>query len=124
MDKKSEIKSIDGFKIYENLGLIRRRWGFALSCKSIIALENYLWAYWVWGTRNYDYESIYNEGDPDFNEFKYWLNDLPNIPLSTGPAFGKTLLEQTDNDPEKAFDLFFEKLDQYFEIKGSKPYIY
>ncbi len=124
MNSKDKIESINGFKIYENLGMIRRSWRTVLSCKSIIALENYLWGYRIWGTRNYDYESIYNQGDPDFNEFKYWVNNKPNIPLSTGPSFGKILLKKSENDEEKAFNLFFEKLDEFFQLKGKEPYIF
>lgn len=115
MSKK--IKVINGYKIYENLEYIRKRPLNALTSKSITALENYLWGYWLYANKNYKGEQIYNEGDPDFNEFKWWLSGQPNIPLSTGPSFYKSLLEQCENDEEKAFDLFFVKLDEFKQLK-------
>ena len=112
-----EIKVINGYKIYENLEYIRMRPCVILTSKSITALENYLWGYWTYANKNYSGDQIYNEGDPDFNEFKWWLSGQPNIPLSTGPRFYKLLLEQCENDEEKAFELFYEKLDEFKQIK-------
>ena len=89
-----EIKIINGYKIYENLEHIRIRPLIALTSKSITALENYLWGYWVYANKNYSGEQIYNDGDPDFNEFKWWLSGQPNIPLSSGPRFHELLLEK------------------------------
>lgn len=111
-----EIKVIDAYKLYEKLDYIRIRPLNVLTSKSITALENYLWGYWIYGTKGYS-DQVYNEGDPDFNEFKWWLSDQPNIPLSTGPRFYKSLLEKCDNNEEKAFDLFFEKLDEFKKMK-------
>lgn len=112
-----EIKIINGYKIYENLEYIRRRPLIVLTSKSITALENYLWGYWTYANKNYSGDQIYNEGDPDFNEFKWWLSGQPNIRLSTGPRFYKLLLEQCENNEEKAFDLFYKKLDEFKKIK-------
>ena len=115
-----EIKIINGYKIYENLEHIRIRPLIALTSKSITALENYLWGYWVYANKNYSGEQIYNDGDPDFNEFKWWLSGQPNIPLSTGPRFHELLLEKCNNDEEKAFDLFFEKLNEFKQLNTKR----
>lgn len=113
-----KIKFVNGYKIYEKLDHIRKRPLTALTSKSITALENFLWGYWIYGTKEYS-DQIYNLGDPDFNEFKWWLNGEPNIPLSTGPRFHHILLNECDGNEEKAFDLFFEKLDEFKKIKNS-----
>jgi len=111
-----EIKLINGYKIYENLEHIKLRPLIALTSKSITALENYLWGYYIYGTKDYS-NQIYNQGDPDFNEFKWWLNGGIKVNMSSGPRFYKVLLDKCENDEEKAFDLFFEKLDEFKKIK-------
>lgn len=110
-------KIINKYKIYENLEHIRTRPLLTLTSKSITALENYLWGYWTYANKNYKGDQIYNEGEPDFNEFKWWLSGQPNIPLSNGPQFYRILLEKCENSEEKAFDLFFEKLEEFKLLK-------
>lgn len=111
-----EIKIIDSYKIYEHLHHIRLRPTLFLISKSIIDLENYLRGYYLYARKDYS-EDIYNDGDPDFIEFRWWLVGEPKINMSNGPSYYLHLLEQCNNDEEKAFDLFFEKLDEFKELK-------
>ncbi|WP_353780275.1 hypothetical protein [Winogradskyella sp. 3972H.M.0a.05] len=105
-------------KIHEALELIRKRTHF-LTSKSVSALEDYLTGYMVFGKWGfYDWNLIYNEGDVDLNEFRFWIQGQKNIPLSQGPSFSKYLLDKCKGDEEQAFDLFYKLLDEFKELKG------
>ena len=104
-------------KIFDVLELIRRRNNY-LSSKSIIALQDFINGYMTlgkWGI--YDESLIYDENDVDFNEFLFWIQKIPFISATPGPYFAEFLLKKTD-DEYKAFDLFYELLDDFKKLKG------
>lgn len=63
-------------------------------------------------------KTIYYEGDPDFDKFLYWINDQPFIPVHKGPPFREHLLKKCKGDEERAYELFFELLDEFKKVKG------
>ncbi|WP_417368030.1 hypothetical protein [Flavobacterium beibuense] len=108
-------------KIHDVLEYIKLRTHLVLTSKSISALENYITGYMMFGRWGfYKPELIYNEGDVDLNEFRFWTQGLPYIELSQGPRFSKFLLEKTGGDEEKAFNLFYELLEKFKEIKSNQ----
>ena len=105
-------------KIHYQLDYIRVRTHMVLTSKSISALEDYITGYMMFGGWGfYEPELIYDEGECDLNEFRFWIQDIPYIYLSQGPRFSKYLLEKTNGDEEKAFDLFYDLLDEFRRIK-------
>lgn len=106
-------------KIHDTLDYIRLRTHLVLTSKSISSLENFITGYMMLGDWGFfDPKIIYNEGEADLNEFKFWIQGIPPISLSQGPRFSKFLLEKTNGDEEKAFDLFYEMLDEFRELKN------
>lgn len=108
------MKAIYTNKLHDRLDYIRLRTNLVLLSKSITALENYLSGYFNF----FDWNNpglIYNPHDIDFQAFKWYLHDEPIIVLASGPQFSKYLLEKCAGDEERAFDLFYELLDQFRE---------
>lgn len=102
-------------KLYDVLELIRLR-NYFVTSKSIFALQDFINGYMTFGKFGiYEdaHKLIYYENDLDFNEFLYWIQDIPFIPVSSGPSFANFLFEKADCDETKAFDLFFELLDEF-----------
>ena len=113
------MKIYDCQKIFDMLELIRIR-DYWLSCKSIFALQDFLNGFMVFGKHGIYEEThklIYYENDIDFNEFLYWLQDIPFVAVSGGLAFADFLFKKANSDSEKAFDLFYELLETFKQTK-------
>lgn len=111
--------------IYDLLYHIQFRHKLWLTSKTISSLQDLITGYMIFGGIGYTPEEkiIYYEGDPDFDEFLYWINDQPFIPVHNGPRFREHLLEKCTGNEEKAYDLFFELLDEFKKQKGIKDEI-
>lgn len=108
-------------KIHDMLEYVRLRPNMWINKKSITSLEIFITGYMVLGEWGFeDWGKIYNEGEVDLNEFRFWIHGIPNIPLSQGPSFSQYLLDQSSGDEELAFDLFFDLLDKFKELKNSQ----
>lgn len=117
---KNRTDLIDSRMIYDLLYHIRKRPHLWLTSKSISSLQDLITGYMIFGNKGYTPEekTIYYEGDPDFDEFLYWINNEPFIPVHKGPPFSKYLLDKCSYDEEKAYNLFFDLLDEFKKIKG------
>ena len=58
-------------------------------------------------------EDIYHDGEPDFDDFKYWILNKDERQLGVGNPYSTVLLYECNGDEEKAFDKFFEYLDEF-----------
>lgn len=65
-------------------------------------------------------EDIYNLGDPRIDEFKYWILDKDKEQSGIQNPYSRVLLKECNGDELKAFDKFFEYLDEF--KKGQKAY--
>jgi hypothetical protein len=108
--KTDDIKIIYARKIYEMLSLIQKRPTLFLTSKSISSLQDYLNGYLIWTLGN---NEIYNPGDPDFDNFKYWMLSKDDRVSGVGFPYSRILLLECEGQEEKAFDRFFEYLEEY-----------
>lgn len=109
----------DTEKVYDVLYIIKKR-NYFVTSKSIFALQDFINGYMVFGKFGIYEEAhklIYYEKDLDFNEFLYWIQDIPFLPVSNGPSFADFLFEKANRDEAKAFDLFYELLDEFKKLK-------
>ena len=107
---ETQIPVYDMGKIYEMLDHIRRRPNQLLTTKSISALQNLLNGYLLVNHR----DSIYFPGEPDFDEFiSLILNRGNSYRFGKGNPFSSTFLIECLGDEERAFDKFFELLDEF-----------
>jgi len=106
-NEETEIEVISAGKIYELLELIRRK-PYFLTSKSITSLQDFLNGYLIRG-----FEDIYNSGDPDFGEFKYWILNKNKEIEGIGHPFSQVLLKEYAGDEEKAFEKFFVYLEEF-----------
>jgi len=100
---------ISSRKIYELLALIRQRPYLFLTTKSIVALQNFINGYMQLGFA----DDIYHPGEPNFDEFKNWILSLYENESEIRNPYTKLFLRLCDGDEEKAFDKFFEYLDEF-----------
>lgn len=107
---ENNIKIIHARKIYKMLGLIQKRPTIFLTSKSISSLQNFLNGYLIWA---FDNDEIYNPGDPDFDGFKYWIFSKFNRADNVKYTYPGILLPECEGNEEKAFDRFFEYLEEY-----------
>ena len=112
----SDIKVINSSKIYEMLELIRRRPELFLTSKSITSLQDFLTGYLCLPFR----KDMYHKDEPNFDEFKYWVLDKDIRKSSLNSSYRKFLLYECNCNDEKAFDRFFEYLEEYKAEKTSK----
>ena len=117
------MKVYNGQKIHDLLCLIQLR-DFWLTKKSIFALQDLINGFMIfglYGNDNYTHKLIYYENDVDFSEFLYWIQEIPFLEFSNGPSFANFLYEKANKDEAKAFDLFYELLDEFKKLKIKKP---
>lgn len=95
------------------LDLIKRTPHFSLTSKSISSLQDFLNGYMLFGCT----ENIYHPGEPNFDEFKYWILEKGKGTTGIGNPYSTVLLELCNGDEEKAFDIFFEYLEQFKKDK-------
>ena len=104
-------------KIHHQLKGVRLRPHVYLNSKSITALEGMFIGYMAWGRWGFYYpELVYDKNDICLGAFSYWLQDEPIIAISSMYGFSKYLLDKCDNNEERAFDLFFERLDKFSSL--------
>jgi hypothetical protein len=105
----SEIKVTSSRKIYEVLEVMRLKPYLWLTSKSIVSLQNFLNGYMMLGFADY----IYHDGEPNFDDFKYWVLNRDERQLGVGNPYSNVLLQECNGDEERAFDKFFECLDEF-----------
>ena len=105
----SDIKIISCRKIYEVLDCMRQKPHFWLTSKSIISLQNFLNGYMQLGFA----EDIYHPGEPNIDDFARWILSKDDRQLGVDNSFSRVLLLQCNGDEEKAFEKFFEYLDEF-----------
>ena len=114
----SDIKIVSARKIYEVLDSMRSKPYLWLTSKSITALQNFMNGYLQLGYAN----DIYNKDEPFIDEFKYWILSRDEDHSGVGNPYSDVLLRECDGDEEKAFDKFFECLDEFKQEQiDSKP---
>ena len=101
-------------KIYELLDVIKRRPHIWLTTKSITSLQDFLNGYMQLGFG----DDIYHAGQPSIDDFKYRILDKDKRNLGVGNPYRTVLLHECNGDEEKAFDRFFEYLEEF--MKGKK----
>ena len=116
MDDKVDdsIKVISSRKIYELLDVIKLRPHIWLTSKSITSLQDFLNGYMLLGFE----DDIYNPGQPSIDDFKYWILDKDKRKLGVGNPYRTVLLHECTGDEEKAFDRFFEYLEEFIKENG------
>ena len=92
------------------LSLIQEKPTIYLTSKSISALQDFLNGYKIWMVGN---SEAYNLDDPDFNHFKDLILNKSSIMSGVGFPFSSTLLKECNGDEERAFERFFEYLNEY-----------
>jgi hypothetical protein len=107
----SDIKLISSRKIYELLDLVKRRPEILLTSKSITALQNFLNGYMQLGFG--DGDEIYNLGEPRIDNFNDWILNKDKEESGVGNPYSRVLLKECNEDEAKAFDRFFEYLDEF-----------
>lgn len=105
----NEIKVISSRKIYEVLDAMRQKPHLWLTTKSIIALQDFLNGYMQLGFA----DDIYYPGEPNIDDFKYWILNRDQRELGVGNSYSTVLLHECNGNEEKAFDKFFEYLDKF-----------
>lgn len=116
--KIDKVKAMNADKIYVLLKMIEMKYYVFFDKKSISLLENFLLGYIIGSGKMWHDRSFYDEGEPSFNEFRYWIQEKPYLIFSPAPNFSTFVLNQVNNDEEKAFDLFFIKLKEFKELKS------
>ncbi|KAA9324981.1 hypothetical protein [Adhaeribacter soli] len=106
--EKFKIKVTSARKVYELLELVRQK-PYFLTSKSITALQDFLNGYMQLGFA----DDIYNSGDPNFEEFKYWILNKDKEVEGTSNPFSRVLLKECDGDEERAFEKFFVYLAEF-----------
>ena len=107
--EEDELNVISVRKIYELLNLIHKKPELWLTSKSIISLQNFLNGFMILGLGN----DIYHNGEPDFNEYKYWILSKGKACTGVGNVFSEVLLAECKGDEVKAFEKFFEYLEMF-----------
>lgn len=116
MSNLEGINIIDTSNIYELLAFLKRRHNFYLTSKSITSLQNFLNGYLLNKVPN-------NEEEMVFYNYKYWLKEKANDDGDLSFPYSRSLLKICNGDEEKAFDKFFELLDEYREqIQKDSPH--
>ena len=108
LNENSDIKVIEACKIYELLDLIKRRPDLLLTSKSISSLLNYINGYLAIPYRN----NMYHQGEQDIEQFWNWIHNKVK-PGSERCTMYSILLIECNGDEEKAFDKFFDYLDEF-----------
>jgi hypothetical protein len=106
---RDESKIASTRKIYEVLESIRGKPYFWLTSKSVTALQDFLNGYMQLGYA----DEIYYPDEPDVNDFKYWLLNRDAEHSGVGNPYSRVLLKECNGDEEKAFDRFFQLLDEF-----------
>jgi hypothetical protein len=57
--------------------------------------------------------NIYHSGEPTIDDFKYWMLNKDTRPIGVGHPYSTILLHECNNDEDKAFDRFFEYLEEF-----------
>ncbi len=112
----SDINVVSSRKIYEVLESMRTRPYLWLTSRSIISLQNFLNGYMQLGLG----DDIYNPGEPNIDDFRYWLLERDKEHLPVGNPYSTFLLRECNGDEEKAFDRFFEYLREFFKEQKKK----
>ncbi|MFC0608991.1 hypothetical protein ACFFGQ_14710 [Rufibacter quisquiliarum] len=96
-------------RIYEVLELIKSRPTLWLTSKTISSLQNFLNGYLLLGFS----VDLYEPNQPDINEFSYWIYEQGKETGGKENIFLKVLKKECDGDEEKAFNKFFEYLEEF-----------
>lgn len=104
-----DIKIVSSRKIHEVLDFIKRRPEICLTSKSITGLQNFINGYMQLGAS----DDIYNPGEPTIDEFKYWMLNKDKGLSGIQNPYSRVLLKECNGDELKAFDKFFEYLDEF-----------
>lgn len=59
------------------------------------------------------WDDIYHPGEPNFDTFKNWILDKHGRKLGVKDPYSTFLLHECSGDEERAFDRFFEYLEQF-----------
>jgi hypothetical protein len=105
----TDIKIISSRKIYEVLDFIKRRPEILLTSKSITGLQNFINGYMQLGVA----DDIYHPGEPRLDEFNYWILNKDKGLTGIQNPYSRVLLKECNGDEFKAFDRFFEYLNEF-----------
>lgn len=105
----NDIKIISVRKIYEILDLIKRRPEIWLTSKSITGLQNFINGYMQLGAN----DDIYHPGEPKIDQFNYWILEKDKGLSGNENPYSRVLLKECTGDELKAFEKFFEYLDEF-----------
>jgi hypothetical protein len=117
MDNSSnEIKVIHVRKIYELLSAIRHKHHGWLTSKSITALQNFITGYMQLGVA----DSIYHPGEPTIKDFELWFFKRARENKLIGNSYQSVMLYECKSDEERAFEKFFELLDEFMANSNAR----
>lgn len=113
MEENKEIKIIEATKLYAMLYLIKKNPHIWLTTKSISSLQNFLNGYLKFELA----QSIYNSGEPNIEEFDFWLCKRFKRYISKSNIYTDIFLKECEGNEELAFDAFFGNLDRFLNEK-------
>ncbi len=58
-------------------------------------------------------DDIYHPGEPNLDDFKYWVLNKDERQLGVDNPYATVFLYECNGNEEKAFDKFFEYLDEF-----------
>jgi hypothetical protein len=104
-----DTKIISSRKIYEVLDFVKRRPELWLTSKSITGLQNFINGFMRLGAA----DDIYHPSEPTIDEFNYWILQKDAGLSGIQNLYSRVLLRECNGDDLKAFDKFFDYLDEF-----------